>query len=255
LTPQEKLHSRYHKGEFFKKAAKLAASEAKRLQLNHVLSANQISRMKHVELISELMLSCHYGDVIHKKQVLEHAMSDKSLPLHAITKAYDWAKTAINKTFRMFPDLKQTRFVQISDFYSLVILISKLVREGSVLSEPTRNRTAWFFLSKYGANVDKLRELHKKGLKVPKELETYRSYLQSVSEGTDTSANRKIREKALRELIESLFEKKDKDRIFTLEQRRIIWANSNGHMCAYCRKPLTWGNFVVDHITPHSRGG
>jgi len=26
-----------------------------------------------VELISEIMLSCHYGDVIHKKQILDQA--------------------------------------------------------------------------------------------------------------------------------------------------------------------------------------
>jgi hypothetical protein len=45
LTSQEKRHSRYHKSEFFKKAAKLAESEARRFTLNRVLSANQISRM------------------------------------------------------------------------------------------------------------------------------------------------------------------------------------------------------------------
>lgn len=200
LSQTEKLHARYYRGEFFKKAAKLAESEAKRLQSNHVLSANQISRMKHVELISEIMLSCHYGDVIHKKQILDQAMSDKGLPAQATKKAHAAAKIALNRTFRMFPNLRQTRFVQLSDFYSLVVLIHKLDREGCVLNLPSRNRLAWVFLSTFGTNVDRLAELYKKGAKIPHELESYRSYLQTVMEGTDTSQHRRVREKALREL-------------------------------------------------------
>jgi 5-methylcytosine-specific restriction endonuclease McrA len=211
--------------------------------------------MKHVELASELMLSCHYGDVIHKKQILDQAMSEKGVPASPAKKAYLAAKAALNRTFRMFPDLRQTRFVQVSDFYSLVVLIHKLEREGCILNLPSRNRVAWVFLSSFGANVDRLRELYKKGAKIPPELELYRSYLQTVTEGTDTSHNRKLREKILRELIGSQFKKKDTDRIFSQEQRRIIWNLSKNHRCALCNEELQWGSFTVDHVKPHSRGG
>jgi 5-methylcytosine-specific restriction endonuclease McrA len=255
LSQQEKRHAKFYRSEFFKKAARLAESEAKRLLANHVLSANQISRMKHVELVSEIMLSCHYGDVIHKKQILEQAMSDKGLPAQATTKAHAAAKAALNRTFRIFPNLRQTRFVQLSDFYSLVVLVHKLEREHCRLNLPSRNRVAWVFLSTFGRKVDQLRELYKKGAKIPQELELYRSYLQTVTEGTDTSQHRKLREKALRELLESQFKRKDKDRIFSGEQRRIIWNLTKDHRCAYCRKELTWGSFTVDHVTPHSKGG
>lgn len=155
----------------------------------------------------------------------------------------------------MFPNLRQTRFVQLSDFYSLVVLIHKLEREGCALKLPTRNRLAWVFLSTFGTNVDRLRELYKKGAKIPLELELYRSYLQTVMEGTDTSQHRKAREKALRELLESQFKKKDKDRIFSGEQRRIIWNLSKDHRCTLCGKELKWGSFTVDHVKPHSKGG
>ncbi len=255
LTRQEKRHARYYNGDFFRKAAQLAESESNRLKSSHVLSANQISRMKHVELISEIMLSCHCGDVIHKKQVLDQAMSGKALTPRAAQSAQAAAKSALNRTFRLFPDLRQTRFAHISDFYSLVILVHKLEREGCVFSFPSRNRVAWAFLKDFGAGVDRLSELYKKGTKIPQEHEIYRSYLRTVMEGTDSLEHRKAREKILLGLIGSQFSRKDRDRIFSPEQRRIIWNLSKDHRCVRCRRELSWGNFTVDHVRPHSKGG
>ena len=71
LNRQERTHAKYYRSYFLKRSSKLAETIKAGLLENRVLSQNQINRMKHVELVSELMLSAHYGDVIHKKQVLE----------------------------------------------------------------------------------------------------------------------------------------------------------------------------------------
>jgi len=255
LTPQETRNARYFRSEFLRKAARLADRMAPRLRQNRVLSANQISRMKHIELMSELMLSVHYGEVIHKKQVLDQAMSEKGLPPRAVAKAYERTQRALNRTFRMFPQLKETRFVQLSDFYTLVVLIYKLDREGFILNKPTWNKIAWCLLREFGAGVDQVREQYRHLEQIPRAEEVYTRYLRTVTEGTDRSENRKAREKILYAVLASQFAKKDRQRAFTPEQRRIIWNMNKERRCAICGKKLSWENFTIDHVKPHSKGG
>lgn len=44
---------------------------------------------------------------------------------------------------------------------------------------------------------------------------------------------------------------------FTAEQRRIIWNTSSLRSCSHprCNVKLTWDDFTIDHINPHSKGG
>ena len=46
---------------------------------NGILAAGQINRMKHVELMCELMLSVHQGDVINRKAALDRVMAANGL--------------------------------------------------------------------------------------------------------------------------------------------------------------------------------
>lgn len=255
LNRQERTHAKYYQSYFLKRASKLAETFSPRFVQERVLSANQISRMKHVELVSELMLSAHFGDVIHKKQILEEAMSAKGLPPKAVERALASTRAAINRTFRVFPALRQTRFCQVSDFYTLVLLVHKLERDGAVLSNPSRNRMAASLLAEFGAGVDNLRSLQKRIERIPPEMDVFRSYLQTVLEGTDTSQNRKSREKILTGLFGSIFDKKDPWRLFTPEQRRVIWQQTTKKICVFCKKPVSWDSFTLDHVKPHSRGG
>lgn len=256
LSAQEKRHAKFSGTPFLEEASALAASEEKRFKANRILSASQISRMKHIEFVSELMLSCAHGDVVNKKMALDHAMDSKGdLTEKRAQKARRDAKTALTRTYSMFPNLHQTRFSQLSDFYTLVVLVHKLLGEGCILSSKARNRTAWIFLREFAAKVEELRDLHKRGKKIPNELEIYREYLQTVMEGTDTSQNRKRRESILRQLIESQFKKKDRDRVFSHAQRRILWNLDRKHLCPWCGKGLVWPRFEVDHVHPYSKGG
>jgi hypothetical protein len=256
LSTQEKRHAKFNGTPFLKKAADLAASEEERLKTRRILSEGQISRMKHIELISELMLSCAHGEVINKKKALDHAMDSRGgLTEKQAEKARQSAKTALTRVYSMFPNLHQTRFAQLSDFYSLVVLVHKLLAEGCILSSKSKNRTAWVFLREFAAGVEELRDSHKRGKKIPGELEIYREYLQTVLEGTDTFTNRKRREGILRQLIESQFRKKDKDRVFSQAQRRILWNLDRKHLCSWCGRVLAWPKFDVDHVHPHSKGG
>lgn len=255
LNRQEQTHAKYFDSHFLKCAFRLADSFSAQLQRERVLSKNQISRMKHVELMSELMLSIHSGDVIHKKVVLETAMSEKGLPAKAVDKAMAGTKRTLNRTLKMFPRLGRTRFAQISDFYTLVVLVHKLERDGCVLTHLKRNKFAAELLYEFGAGVDELRSRQKRYEKLPAGSDFYRSYLMTVSEGTDSAPNRKAREKILAGLFGSIFDRKDPWRLFTPEQRRVVWQTSRRKKCVFCKGVVSWEDFTIDHKLPHSRGG
>ena len=77
----------------------------------------------------------------------------------------------------------------------------------------------------------------------------------TVLEGTDEISQRKRRATILRSLLESLFARKDAERLFSIEQRRILWNSTAKRVCGACGKALTWEDFAADHINPHSKGG
>lgn len=155
----------------------------------------------------------------------------------------------------MFPHLKSTRLRQVTDFYSLTVLIGKFEQERLILTNRRLNRLAWDLLQAFAIAVDEVRELQRKAKGARQGQELYRDYLLTVSQMTDDVAQRRKREQILRGILGSLFAKKDAQRGFTAEQRRIIWNTSANRVCAKCFCKLTWEDFTIDHISPYSKGG
>ena len=136
------------------------------------------------------------------------------------------AMHALNTVRRMFPYLHQTRFHQISDFYTMVCLISKFDAEKLILTDHKRNKLGWDLLVSLSNGVDELRARQKKLLPQRSDTELYRDYLLTVLEGTDEISNRRRREEIMRGLLEHIFRRKDADRLFSPEQRRVLWNTS-----------------------------
>lgn len=223
-----------------------------------VLSPGQITRMKHVELVCELMISVHQGDVVNRKTALDKVMATGSFSDAQTRKAAQKAQTAINRIYRMFPKLHMTRFRQLTDFYTLTVLIAKFLDEGLILDDRRWNRLAQDLFSAFGTNVDKVRENQRRAIGIKPNEEIYRDYLLTVSQMSDDVNQRRKREAILRGLIGSLFARKDSQRGFTNEQRRILWNTSATRKCPgrICGgKLLTWDDFTLDHIDLHSKDG
>ena len=161
----------------------------------------------------------------------------------------------LNRIRGMFPKLRSTRFNKVTDFYSLVMLVARMEEEGLILTDPRRNRLAWDLLVAFSNKVDELRERQRKLETIKPGQELYRSYLQTVLQATDEYNQRKAREAILRGILGSLFARKDAQRGFTPEQRRLIWNSAGSSRCTSCGKVLSWVNFTLDHIDPHSKGG
>jgi len=257
LTNQEKRHARFYNSELLKTADKLAKKYENYFKDSQIFSSGQIARMKHVEFICELMLSLLQRDVLNKKTAVDRVMGSNSFNKRDLDKGIGLVTTALNRVQKMFPLLRSTRFKQITDFYSLSLLIGKFEQEGLMLIDRKRNLLAGDILKAFSTNVDKVRELQRKAQGAKPEQEVYREYLLTVSQMTDDVNQRRKREKILRDLLETLFAKKDDMRGFTSEQRRILWNSSSTRNCTYpgCRKKLGWSDFTIDHIQPHSKGG
>jgi 5-methylcytosine-specific restriction endonuclease McrA len=215
-----------------------------------------VSRMKHVELMCELMIAAHQGDVQNKKTAVDTLMrSQEAFTDRQVKIARTRTQTALNRLLKMFPSIKQTRFTQLSDFYSLAVLIQKFETEKLILTEKRRNRLAAEILTAFSNRVDDLKHRAKLFNVVKDDDAMYRDYARTVSEGTDRLSQRKAREATLRALLEPLFERKDEKRGFTPEQRRVLWNSTAEKRCKECNKRLTWDDFTIDHIQPYSKGG
>lgn len=255
LTRQEQRHAKYYHSPLLKEAARLATRFERYFVENGIFSTGQLSRMKHVELICELMLSMLQGDVLNKKTALDRVMATGSFDGRQLGKASRMVTAALNRVRRMFPRLKTTRLRQVTDFYSLVVLIGKFEQERLILTDRRRNILAWDLLQIFAIKVDEVRELQRKAKGARPDQELYRDYLMTVSQMTDDVAQRRKREHILRGILGSLFASKDSQRGFTQEQRRILWNSSANRVCSTCSCKLTWEDFTIDHINPHSKGG
>ena len=258
LTPQEKRHAKYYNNSpFLKEADRLARRYEHYFYDMDILSSAQISRMKHVELICELMLSIHQGDVINKKIALDKIMTAPSFDMRQAGKSFRKTVSTLNRVRKMFPKLRETRFHQITDFYTLTLLISKFEDEGLILSDRGRNKLAWDILVVFSTEIDKMRDKLKKAQNIGSEQEIYRQYLLTVIQATDEVNQRRERERILRGVLQNLFTRKDSQRGFSIEQRRILWNTTTNRKCSYkkCGKLLNWNDFTIDHIDPYSKGG
>ncbi len=255
LTSGERRHARYYDSPFLKVAERLARKYEAKLVESKVLSEQDINRMKGTELIAELLMSIHNAGPINKKLALDRAIGNESVKVAELGKISNEFEVTLRSIFKIFPNLSSTRFRKIVDFYTLFLVIWEYEREKFILNDRKRNEVAQSILRKFSTGVDSLRD-DLRQVKPPSRInETYQRYLLTVQGNTDSLPARQTRAAIVKDLIGSLFERKDNRRTFTLEQRRILWNSDEKQACRKCKTQLHWYDFTVDHILAHTKGG
>jgi hypothetical protein len=255
LTSQEKRHARFYTTPFLKAANVLAHKYKKYFLANRVMRVSQITRMKHVELICELLASIQSEQLLNKKTALDKIIGGESINQATINKCKKQFIKTMNHMKKIFPDIKSTRFVNSAEFYSLFLLIWKFEKEKLVLGDKKRNVQAQKLLTWLSNGVDGLRTELGDGKNLKQEEQLFTNYLFTTRGDSDSSATRKRREEVLDQLFSGLFEKKDNERGFSAAQRRLFWNSEENKACSNCKEPLTWENFTIDHIKPYALGG
>ena len=257
LTAQEKLHANYYTNPVLKAAQSIADELAPRFKSNRIVSAAQMQRMKHVELVTELLLSIDIGGPLHKKAKLNDVLKGGGLSHGEIKAASAHLKRAVNITLSILPDIKTTRFHQLADFYSLVLLFHELREEGLAVSthDSKRNTLAGSLLRNFGHDVDRASEGMATGKGISESERPFLEYLTTVKEGTDSKVQRTRRERILREVLSGVFDPLDSCRTFNPTQRRILWHSSN-KTCAVAGETIKkWEDVSIDHVTAYIKGG
>lgn len=254
LTSGERRHAEFYESPFLIKAEQLVHKYRKFLLDQRILSAGQLDRMKGTELFSEMLMSIHKGGPINKKVALDRAIGNESINGNTLAKLSREFVYTLNLIKKMFPNLKATRFKNTAELYSLFMIIWEMNNDGLILNDTKRNRIAFEILKRLSNGVDELRDMYRQAKSV-KPRPPYSDYLLTVQGDTDSLATRERRTKILKNLLLPIYEKKDNKRTFSAEQRRILWNSDTVQKCSVCKKPLTWNDFTVDHITAHTRGG
>lgn len=255
LTRAEKRNAQFNEVPLLREARRLAGQFATYLRSTKVITATQRSRMKDVELMCDLIVSAHLHDVASGRTAAEKALHTQSIKGAELTAAVRSAARGLNRLAAMFPNLVATRFHALSDFYTLAVLIQKFDRDGLILTDAKRNAIAERLLEQFSVKVDTIKEKSKRVEAAGPDDSVYLQYYQTVREGTSEARQRRTREQILRAILEPVFEKTDLKRLFTPEQRRIIWNSTAEKKCSECGKKLTWNDVTIDHVFPHSRGG
>jgi hypothetical protein len=255
LTSGEKRHAQFYTSRFLREADRLVRYCETYLKTERILRQSQIDRMRGTELFAELLMSIHHGSPINKKTALDRAIGNDSVNGNTLSKVVREFTSTYRLIKKMFPGLRQTRFRNSAEFYSLFLLLWEMQKEKFVLNDRKRNKIAYAILRMLSKGADELRDQLRSLRPARPAQRLYSDYLLTVRADTDSSANRERRRSLLKGLLWSLYEHKDEKRGFTSEQRRVIWGTEDKVVCAKCKKPVFWSDFTVDHILAYAKGG
>lgn len=221
-----------------------------------VLSEAQLSRMKAIELIVELMLTIQKEDVLDRKKSIDKVMAVDTINGNTLKRLTREVKSMMDLMKSLFPDLKTSRFSKASDFYSLFFVMWKLKRDGYVAKDPDAAQLSFLVLNELGLEIAQYRTQQRAGQ--PCKLEgDAKAYFQTIMEGTDSAVNRRARNKIIEDLLTPIYKRKDPNRAFSKEQKQLLWGQKRDLRCPGpdCNVILDWRDVHVDHVMPHSKGG
>jgi len=256
LRSAEIMKAKYLKSAFLRRAARLATQLEDRLVAYGVCSATEVRRMRHLGLIADLMGSCYRGHPLDRKAELDRVIAGaRGVPESQLAATANEVKRAVERVLMVFPDLASTRLRGISHFYSLCLLAAEWESEHLVFKSQTDRKLAASTLRWFGEGLDRIKMKHDAYEAIPPEERSFVDYWMTLQEGTDSRRQRERRAAILRGVFRGFFDQKDQRRLFTPEQRRIVWLASRKRQCTGCKAQLRWDTFTVHHIKAHKHGG
>ena len=192
LNSQELRHATYS-GDFIKLMEEIAEGEF--WAENKIVTPNEIRRMKDVEFISELFVSMIHGIQDKTKelekyyQVYEGKFEDKQ-------KWYSNFQKIVEMISSIFPNLKETRWRNKSDFYTLFVVLNDVLKENFMPIQKYPSIRA--DLLKFSEQINEATKKENKGKKYSKEIA---DYVNAVTKSTTDKDRRITRHKIISNII------------------------------------------------------
>jgi len=245
LTPQELRHAQYAGRPFYRFLEDLA--DAAFWKDVGFFSAADSRRMRDVEFVSELFFALNKGPLDGKATALDalYNESDETPPDPKAKKEFNATLTLVRK---LVPDMQATRFAKVADFYGLFAALAELRREYAFGDEQACVKA----LDQLSQSVD-LAANDPTNPKIPPHA---LAYYRTVIEGPNKMAKRRPRVEIVENVLIPYLTKKDKKRLFTDVEKRIIWNRDSSHTCAWCKKPVkNFQDYQPDHLKAWTKGG
>jgi hypothetical protein len=201
LTAQELRHATYL-GPF----VKLAESQASDLYWaeNRIVTPEDIRRMRDVEFVSELLIGATDGPQAGNRATIDDYYRNFE-EYSSVTPELDATRRLFRRTLdliqEVLPDLKNTRWRNKSDFYSLFIALAFLLRENTL--PETRTEEFRKSLDSFTTQVTSYQK--DDNAPVPDPVATY---VKNVVRGSTDQSNRGLRHQALIKTLGSHFRKR-----------------------------------------------
>jgi hypothetical protein len=200
LSDQE-LRNAIYSGPFVGLAATLADDDY--WAENGIVSPAIIRRMKDIEFISELLIGLMDGPQGGSGQIIDEyyrqlEVYDDEFPgQKAVKRLYD---RTLNLVQNVLPNIKESRWGNRTDFYSLFVATGSILGRGPVTYSPKALRKA---LLSFAEQVD--RRLLDDGARASQEAA---DYVLAVQKGSSDKSRRAARHKALMSIIKPLSRRK-----------------------------------------------
>jgi hypothetical protein len=205
LKPQE-LRNATYTGPFIKLAEKLADSEY--WAENRIVTPASIRRMGDVEFVSELVIGVLHGPQGGSAKVIDDyykQYEDYEDEFPEQQKAEKLFGETIETIQQIFPNIKETRWKNKTDFYTIFVSIASLLRSSKLqASKVSQVRKA---LDKFAGEVDK--RLSDEKAKVS---ENAINYVRAVEKGANDKPRRADRHAVLMNIISPYFKPKQSSR-------------------------------------------
>ena len=242
LNKQELRKSQYE-GDFIQLATGLA--EDKYWLESGITSRSGMRRMSDIEFLSEI-LAAMIGGLQDRKKKLDKTYADNEEmegDLRAkLRRDFERIKALIQG---IFPEIKATRFSKKSDYYSLFYTLYSLDHDGFRCKDSTTIKIIRDSLIDFQQEVSE-----------DSKNQVARRYHNSVLQAADALDNRTFRYELLRDIIEPICIKKDRQRIFSGGQKKYIWHQSENKICTICKKKVSsYKDYEPDHKKSWAKGG
>lgn len=237
------------------------------LNIWKVTNQTAVNRYQFNEFILELCTSVKEINITDRRRKLNEILKSNISERDINKLKNDFNKTIkwIKKIFPKDDDIRPTRFKNKSEFYSLFVVLLKLIKENYVTDDKKSNSLAREFLYNFSKELNLLSEKIK-NKRITKVESRLFDYLNATRQATDSFQSRKIRDKYLMNLLKGgIFIKKDEKRLFNKNDRDLLWiklVNSgkklickNPQKNLNCKRKLIYDDAQVDHIWAYSKGG